>query len=103
MFYLVSNQLSSYKPVGYEYISLENALKILEQEEELGLDTETQGLDCYTKKLLLLQLGTEDYQIVFDIESYGYKLPKELKNFLNTFKGIFIIQNAKFDLKFLFI
>lgn len=103
MFYLVSNQLSSYKPTGYEYISLEGALKVLMQEEELGLDTETQGLDCYTKKLLLLQLGTEEYQVVFDIESFGYKLPKELKNFLNNYKGTFIIQNAKFDLKFLFI
>lgn len=103
MFYLVSNQLASYHPKGYEYISLKDALRLLEQEEELGLDSETTGLDCYTKKLLLFQLGTDKFQIVFDIESYGYKLPKELKEFLNKFPGIFIIQNAKFDLKFLFM
>lgn len=86
----------------YTIISLEEGIELLSKEPELGLDTETQGLDCYTKQLLLLQIGTFDFQVLFDISSYGGKIPKELVSFLTTHKATYILQNAKFDLKFLF-
>ena len=104
MIYLVTNQTSLYSSNSYTYINVEEAINLLSAGfSELGIDTETQGLDCYTKKLLLLQIGNQDFQIVFDIESFGYRIPKDLVTFLNTYKGIYILQNAKFDLKFLFI
>ena len=52
-------------------------------------------LDFNTKDLLLLQIGNFDFQVVFDIASYGGKIPNLLKDYLNTSKSTFILQNAK--------
>jgi len=103
MIYLVSNQNSVYSSELFKTISLEDALDLLIKTPILGLDTETGGLDCFTKKLLLLQLGTYEFQVLFDISSYNGKIPEKLKVFLNTSTALFILQNAKFDLKFLFV
>lgn len=103
MIYLVSNQTSMYDSNLFEKISLEEGINLLKDKEELGLDTETQGLDIYTKNLLLLQIGNYEFQVLFDIDSFGYKIPIELINFLNNSSILFILQHAKFDLKFLFI
>ena len=86
----------------FKIVSLQEGIDILKKEPELGLDTETEGLDCYTKGLLLLQIGIEKFQVVFDISSYDGKIPPELRDYLNTTETLFILQNAKFDLKFLF-
>lgn len=102
MIYLISNQIYLYDVNEFCVISLEEALNLLEKEDTLGLDTEDEGLDPYTKKMLLLQLGTFDDQFLFDIKSYDCKLPEKLKNFLNYSNKLFVIQNAKFDAKFLF-
>ena len=102
MIYLVSRQINLFNSKLFKPISLQKGIKLLEKEPELGTDTETEGLDCFTKRLLLLQLGTDQFQVLFDISSYEGRIPEELKNFLNNYKGIFILQNAKFDLKFLF-
>ena len=59
-------------------------------------------MDCFTKALLLLQIGNKEFQVNFDISSFQGKIPKLLKDFLNNYHGLFILQNAKFDLKFLF-
>ena len=100
--YLVTNQITLYDSSLYKIIPLEDSIELLKGYQELGLDTETEGLDPFTKKLLLLQLGNYDFQILFDINSYGGKIPITLKNYLNTTDTLFILQNAKFDLKFLF-
>lgn len=102
MIYLVSNQFNAYASERFIHTSLEDGIKLLENHPELGLDSETEGLDCYTKKILLLQIGTYDFQVLFDIQSYGGRLPNQLIHFLNNSKALFILQNAKFDLKFLF-
>lgn len=100
--YIVSQQSSAFSNDKFIHISLEEALIILKEESILALDTETEGLDPYTKTLLLLQLGNKDYQINFDISSYGGVIPMQLVDFLNNHKCLFVLQNAKFDLKFLF-
>lgn len=102
MIYLVSNDLYLLKNPLYEVITLEEALVKLKKLEYISTDTETSGLDCHSKKLLTLQLGCPDFQIVFNIESFDYKIPSTLKEFLNNFKGTFILQNAKFDLQFFY-
>jgi DNA polymerase I-like protein with 3'-5' exonuclease and polymerase domains len=99
--YLVSNQPQLFGS-KFKSISLNEAIKLLNSCSILGLDSETAGLDCHTKSLLLLQIGNKDFQVVFDIENYGGIIPEELVNFLNNYPETFIIQNAKFDLKFLF-
>jgi len=50
----------------YETISVEKSLEMLEPLKIVGTDTETEGFDVYTKKLLSLQLGCYDFQIVID-------------------------------------
>ena len=102
MIYLVTNQNYLFDKSLYSFISLEEGIDLIKDKEELGLDTETSGLDFNTKDLLLLQIGNFDFQVVFDIASYGGKIPNLLKDYLNTSKSTFILQNAKFDLKFLF-
>lgn len=102
MIYLVTRQVVLFDSELFKIISLQEAIDLLRKYSELGIDTETQGLDPYTKKLLLLQLGIFDFQVLFDINSYNGIIPEELKNFLNESGRTYILQNAKFDLKFLF-
>lgn len=100
--YLVSKQAQLFDNNTFKILSLKDALNFLSKEPELSLDTETTGLDCFKDKLLLVQLGTFDFQIQFDIQSEDGVIPKELKDFMNNYPGTFILQNAKFDLQFLF-
>lgn len=101
MIYLVSNQTNAF---GGEFtqISLKEGIDMIRPLEYIGTDTETEGLDCFTKELLTLQLGNKDFQVVFDISSYDGKIPIELKDFLNNSESLFLLQNAKFDLKFFY-
>jgi DNA polymerase-1 len=101
MIYLVSNQLGIFDQ-EFTYITLETAIQLLAPLAIVGADTETQGLDCHTKKLLTIQLGNADFQIVFDINSYDGIIPTQLKDYLNTSEQLFLFQNAKFDLQFLY-
>lgn len=101
MIYLVSNQTNAFEG-KFKQISLQDSINKVKNLEFIGLDTETEGLDPHTKKLLTIQLGNKEEQIVFDIASYNGKLPQELIDFLNTSESTFIIQNAKFDLQFLY-
>ena len=101
MIYLVSTQTNAFNG-EFKQITLLEALEILKKLEYVGTDTETAGLDCYTKPLLTIQLGNKDIQVVFDISSYNGNIPKELKKYLNESDQVFILQNAKFDLKFFY-
>ena len=100
MFYIVSNNIEAFDR-KFKYISIEESLELLNPLDVVGLDTETDGLDCHTKKILTLQLGNKDLQIVYDISSFGGKIPQKIKDYLLG-DQLFIIQNAKFDLKFLY-
>ena len=66
MIYLVSKTQELFKTDLYEKLSPEKALEMLENEEILGADTETEGLNFLTKKILTIQLGNENWQIVWD-------------------------------------
>ena len=101
MIYVVSAQTEAF---GGEFpqLTIEEAIEMLRPLPEISNDTETSGLSCHSKKLLLLQLGNEDFQIDFDITSFGYKIPQPLKDFMNEYEGIWILQNAKFDLQFFY-
>lgn len=101
MVYLVTNQAYLFDSEAFKIISLEEGVDLLLPLEELSIDTETEGLDQFTKKLLLLQIGNYDIQVLFDIKSYNGKIPPLLKDFLNTTSKLCLFQNAKFDLKFL--
>lgn len=100
MIKLVTNEQSLF--TEFEHISVEKAVKFLKSLKFIGLDSETSGLSCHTKDILLLQLGNKDVQIVFCIDTFNFKIPDLLKTFLQESDAVFILQNAAFDLQFLY-
>jgi DNA polymerase I-like protein with 3'-5' exonuclease and polymerase domains len=101
MIYLISAQQEAFEG-QFTQISVKEAIAGLRKLPEIANDTETSGLSCHSKKLLLVQLGNFDIQYVFDIASYNGRIPQELKDFMNDYDGVWILQNAKFDLQFYF-
>jgi DNA polymerase-1 len=99
MIYLVTKQQSLWTSDRYKVISAEEALELLAPLSVVELDTETMGLDPYTKELLTVQLGCAEFQVVIDCTSVDIHLFKEyMENPQRTFLG----WNIKFDLKFLY-
>ena len=86
---------------SFKKISLSEGIELLNPLQEVNLDTETTGLNCHQDKLVLIQLGNKDIQVLVDIVSFNFKIPEVLKVYLNNSKQLFVFQNAKFDLKFL--
>lgn len=84
--------------------------EITELGKPVGVDTETTGLDPLVNQVRLIQVGTEDYALVVDLDGWRrtgerrvpWELPglKELKAFLESDRPK-VLQNAAFDLNFL--
>lgn len=98
MVYLVTNRDDVPYSDKYEIISADESLKILEPIRIVGFDTETNGLSPFLSKLLLIQLGNKDVQVVVDVETVDVQL---YKPYLESDR-LFLLWNAKFDLRFLF-
>lgn len=99
MIYLVTKQQSLWTSDRYKVISAEEALELLAPLSVVGLDTETMGLDPYTKELLTVQLGCAEFQVVIDCTSVDIHLFKE---YMENPQRMFLGWNIKFDLKFLY-
>lgn len=97
MIYVVTQQILP-ESKKYEVITIEESLRILENLQVVGLDTETMGLDPYTHELVMLQLGCEDFQVVIDITTIDIEF---YRKYLESDR-LFIGWNIKFDLKFLY-
>lgn len=97
MIYLVSLQQRIYSS-EINLISVNESLELLKPLEIVGLDTETRGMDPYTKELLSVQLGCNDFQVVVDCTTIDIKL---YKDYLES-NRLFIGWNLKFDLRFLY-
>nr|DAT90284.1 MAG TPA: Prex DNA polymerase [Caudoviricetes sp.] len=98
MIYLVTKQTALFQSDNYKIISVEESLKLLDPLHFVGLDTETEGLDCHTKRLLLIQLGCENFQVVIDCSSID---PLLYKDYLES-NRVFVGWNLGFDIKFLY-
>lgn len=100
MIYFVTGQreLFEFPNAKYKYISVEESLKILEPLQVVGLDTETTGIEIWQGKLLTLQLGNKENQVVIDCMTIDIK---QYKEYLESDR-LFIIHNAKFDLRWLY-
>ena len=96
MIYLVTNQRTLFESEIYKVISVEESLRLLNPLTIVGLDTETQGFSPFLKKLLLLQLGNKDFQVVIDCTTVDVTLYKE---YLESDR-LFIGWNLKFDVIF---
>lgn len=100
MIYFVTGQreLFEFPDAKYKCISVEESLKILEPLRVVGLDTETTGTEIWQGKLLTLQLGNKENQVVIDCMTID---AKQYKDYLESDR-LFIIHNAKFDLRWLY-
>lgn len=98
MIYFVSREQRLFPLEGIQQISVEESLKLLEPLKIVGLDTETDSLDCWTGNLLSLQLGCKEFQVVIDCKTIDVELYKEYLESDRLFLG----WNLKFDLKWLF-
>ena len=97
MIYLVTGQQSMFSPAGYSLATVEESLEYLKTLDIIGFDTETMGLDPFTKPLLSMQLGDETKQYVVDCKTIDPKLYKDILE-----EKMLIMHNAKFDLRYLF-
>ena len=98
MIYLVTKQNALFENENYKVISVEESLSLLNSLTIVGLDTETEGLDPWTKKLKSIQLGNYNFQVVIDTTTID---PTLYKDYLES-NRLFVGWNLKFDLKFLF-
>lgn len=96
--YLVSNSEKLSK-LPFNQISVEDSLSMLRDMNPIGLDTETSGLSHIDNDLLCVQFGNKEKQIVVDTTTVDIQLYKDL---LEDESKLFLLWNAKFDLKFFF-
>jgi len=82
MIYLVSVNRELFNHSLYDVISLTEALNILEPLKLVQFDTETKGLDCWTKEILTIQLGNKENQVVIDWNTLSKEEKLKLKNYL---------------------
>lgn len=97
MIYLVTKQQRVFDD-EIKVLTIEDSLKLLEPLTIVGLDTETTGIDCWTKDLVSVQLGCNDFQVVIDCTTIDIQ---QYKEYLESDR-LFVGWNLKFDLKFLF-
>ncbi|HUS15545.1 MAG TPA: hypothetical protein VM536_11085, partial [Chloroflexia bacterium] len=89
---------------GVEYELIQDSARLVEvadllaAEPLLGVDTETDGLDPYTTRLLLLQVATPQKAYIVDCQRCD---PLPLKPLLESGRTLKLLQNAKFDYKIL--
>lgn len=98
MVYLVSATQFLFDIQDIKLVSVEESLEILAPLKTVGLDTETTGLDPYTKELKLVQLGCKEFQIVVDTTTIDIC---KYKDYLESDR-LFLLWNAKFDLKWFY-
>ena len=99
MIYYVTNSQELKEKRSYQRISVKQSLEFLSTLPVIGLDTETSGLDPHTKKLLSVQMGDFDNQVVIDCSTVNIHLYDSV---LLDRKKKFILCNAKFDLQFFY-
>jgi DNA polymerase-1 len=101
MIYLVTNDKQKFSYIttsDITFASVKDVIRYFKDKNELEFDTETTGLDAHSCKLLSAQFGDYQHQYVIDCETVDIT---EFKKLLET--KLIIMQNAKFDLKFLYV
>ena len=97
MKFLISNSSIINSP-HYQTASIDDVVNYCRDKKFLGVDTETEGMDFISKKIVMFQIGDENNQFVIDTRCIDIE---PLKFILedNTITKIF--HNAKFDYKFI--
>lgn len=80
---------------------IDNFITWLTNKTILGLDTETTGLDPFVSEVILLQIGDENTQWVFNTKALGKDFIKHILSIVVAKNIKLILHNAKFDYKFI--
>lgn len=99
MIYLVSNSITLIPNEVYSTSTIDKCLEYFKDHKLIQLDTETTGFDPHSTKLLTVQLGDKYNQWVLEVASIDMQV---LKPLLEDRNKTFILQNAKFDLRFFY-
>lgn len=99
MIYLVTNQKNLFSHITEDiaFASCQELKDYFKDKDEVEFDTETNGFDPWVCKLISAQFGDAENQFVVDSESVDVR---EFKEMLES--KLILMQNAKFDLKFLY-
>ena len=99
MIYLVTNQKNLFNHITADiaFASCQELKDYFKYRDKLEFDTETNGFDPWVCKLISAQFGDADNQFVVDCSSVDIREFKELLE-----SKLILMQNAKFDLKFLY-
>lgn len=90
----ISNNRNDYR---FVQSTVQDLYEYFDKIEEIQVDTETEGLDPYLKKILTCQIGTKERQFVIDAQTIDLQ---DFKPLLENKNKLFLFQNAKFDLRF---
>ena len=77
---------------------IQDVVNYCETKTVLGVDTETEGLDFVSKKMIMLQIGDEENQFIIDTRVVSIE---PLRYILESKDIVKIFHNAKFDYKFI--
>ena len=97
MIYLVTTQQELFDNPEYTIITVEESLQLLNDCKTLQYDSETEGVEPHINKLLCIQIGTKEHQIVVDATTIDITKYKEVLE-----NKLIIGHNLKFDLQFLY-
>ena len=82
----------------YSYVGIDYVVDYCRHKKFLGVDTETEGFDFLTKKMIMFQIGDDENQFVIDTRHVSIE---PLRSVLESKDITKILHNVKFDYKFI--
>ena len=67
MIYLVNMSDDLIDSPHYKKASIQDVLDYCNNKQVLGIDTETEGMDFVSKKIVMFQIGDENNQFIIDV------------------------------------
>ena len=98
MISLIDNTIDGLPASHYQLGTIDDVVNYCKDKTVLGVDTETEGLDFTSKKMIMFQIGDEDHQFVIDTRVVSIE---PLRHILESRDIVKIFHNAKFDYKFI--
>lgn len=98
MIYFIGTSKRWIRGAGIEECTIDYAIEYFKNKKFIQLDTETEGFDPYTCDIICWQIGDRDNQFVIEQSIFPISHYKE---FFEDSSKIFLLQNAKFDLRFM--
>ena len=98
MIHLVDGLSKTVPSPHYQSAMIDDVVRYCKDKTILGVDTETEGFDFTSKKMIMFQIGDANQQFVIDTRLVSIE---PLRNILESRDIVKIFHNAKFDYKFI--